>query len=107
MSDNPSDKLLQATIEWIIPDDLKPQYANQITVQNTPSEFYISFFHLRPPFVLEGQDLSEVRTVRAECMAQIVISPDQAQRLLETLAKNLERYQQTWVDTTPETTEKE
>ena len=67
-------------IAWHVPDDMIPKYATNFVVQFTGHEFVLSFFETRPPIVLgspeeQREQLEKLGSVRANCVAQIVLSP--------------------------------
>ena len=86
-------------IEWYVPEGLPQLYANNIVIQHTDSEFILSFFAAQLPFLLEEDPdlstrLSQVETLRARCVAQIIISPPRMKGFLDALVRNYERFAQ-------------
>jgi len=77
-------------IDWHIPDALIPRYATNIVVQHTEHEFVISFFEIPPPILLGSPDEQAAQargltSVRAECLARIVVSPSRMPEFLDVL----------------------
>jgi hypothetical protein len=84
-------------IEWYVPEDLVSRYANNIVVQYEEHEFIISFFEVRPPVLLGSSEeikakLEQVKSVRAECVARIIVAADRMPVFIEALQGNLEKY---------------
>lgn len=87
---------LAVPIEWQIPDDMIPRYATNFVVQSTGHEFVISFFEVRPPFLLGAPEdrkarLEELGSVPARCVAQIVLSPTRMAELIRLLNTQFEQ----------------
>ena len=84
-------------IEWYFPEDIISRYANNIIVQHSENEFIISFFEVRSPLILgtpeeEKTKWEQIETVRAECVARIVISAGKMPEFIGALQRNLENY---------------
>ena len=82
-------------IEWHYPEDLKTRFANQMLVQFSDPEFYISFFEVRMPVITgdlqeRNKRLQAMKTVPAECVSRVVISKERIGNFIETLQKNYE-----------------
>lgn len=88
---------IKLPIEWCYPDDLITRYSNNIVVQHTKNEFILSFFEVRPPVIfgeLEHvqQELDKMASIRAECIARIVVSPEQIANFIKALQDNFDKY---------------
>lgn len=84
-------------IEWHYPEGLVSRYATNIVVQHTDQEFIISFFEVLPPVVLGSPEeqkakTEQIKSVRGECVARIIISVDRMPEFVEALQNNLEKY---------------
>jgi hypothetical protein len=70
---------LSANIEWHIPEGLASIYANQAAMQIGPTETFINFFEIHAP-IFAGtpeqvrEQASKLKTVKATCVARIVIA---------------------------------
>jgi hypothetical protein len=90
-------KGIYVPIEWHAPEDLISRYANNILVQHEEHEFIISFFEIRPPLLLGSPEeikakLEQTESVRAECVARIIVAADRMPSFIEALQGNLEKY---------------
>jgi hypothetical protein len=94
---------VQVPLEWHFPEDLASRYSNQVLVQFGQYECNISFFDIKPPVVVGTPDeqrelVKNLKAVRAECVARIVVSleffPTVVKTLQETLGKHLEKMSQ-------------
>lgn len=86
-------------IEWYVPEGLPQLYANNLVIQHTDSEFILSFFAAQLPILLEEDPVSAARlgqidTLRARCVAQIIISPPRMKGFLDALERNYARFAQ-------------
>jgi len=84
-------------LEWHISEDLISRYANNIVVQFEGHEFIISFFEVRPPVLLGSSEeieakLKQFESVRAECVARIIVAADRMPGFVEALQANLNKY---------------
>jgi len=82
-------------LEWRIPEGLAGRYATNMVVQRTEHEFVLSFFEVYPPMVIGSPDeiktqLEQLETVRAECIARIIVAASRMPEFVEVLQKNLQ-----------------
>ena len=88
---------IEIPIEWNIPDDLVARYATNMVVQRLENEFIISFFEIKPPIILLEPDkieskLKELKSIRANCVAQIIVSDDKMPNFVSALESNLKLF---------------
>lgn len=88
---------VEIPIEWNIPDNLVARYATNMVVQRLENEFLISFFEIKPPIILGEPDkieskLKELKSLRADCVAQIIVSEDKMPSFVSALESNLKRF---------------
>ncbi len=86
------------SIDWHFPESIQSRYANNMLVQAGRLEFIISFFEMQLPMLLGSPEenkakLEEMRSIRAECVSKIVLSPELVPGLISALQIELERYQ--------------
>ena len=84
-------------LEWHFPGDIISRYATNMVVQHTEHEFIVSFFEVRPPVLLgevEEQEaaLEQVKSVRADCVARIIVAPERLKEFIQVLQDNLDKY---------------
>lgn len=94
----PQEKLVR--VEWHVPDTIVSQYANNVFVQQGQYEFVISFFETQLPMILGTPEenrtqLMQLESVRAECVARIVVAPDLVKQIIQALQTSLDTYQTT------------
>jgi hypothetical protein len=77
---------------WSFPDDLVSGYATNMLVQTGENELYVSFFEAPPPVLLAPEDVKSLESVKAECIARVVISPDRMPKFIEVLQKQLDAF---------------
>jgi Protein of unknown function (DUF3467) len=85
-------------IEWHFPEHITSRYATNLVVQHTEHEFTISFFELHPPLLLGSPEerkaqLEHIKSVRAECVARIIVAAERMPEFLKVLQGQLEAYQ--------------
>lgn len=94
----PQEKLVR--VEWHVPDNIISQYANNVFVQQGQYEFVISFFETQLPMILGTPEenraqLMQLESVRAECVARIVVAPDLVKQIIQALQTSLDKSQAT------------
>jgi hypothetical protein len=90
------DARVELPIEWHVPENIIRRYASNVVIQHGEHEFTISFFEIKEPLLLgiAKEKLDELESVRAECVAQIVVHPARMQQFIDVMQKNLDRYLQ-------------
>jgi hypothetical protein len=84
-------------IDYRVPEDFVSRYATHIVVQHLEHEFMLSFFEVRPPLLVGApekirEDLAHLDSVRAECVARIIVSEGELPRFIAALQENYDRY---------------
>ena len=84
-------------LEWHVPDDLASHYATNFVVQHTDAEFILSFFEIVPPIVVGSEEerraqIEKIPSVRADCVARIIVSPQRLPDFLKAIQTNLEKF---------------
>ena len=77
---------------WNFPDDLLSGYATNMLVQAGEQELFISFFELQQPVLLAPEDAAKLESVKAECIAKIIVTPERLTAFIEVLQKQLDAY---------------
>jgi hypothetical protein len=84
-------------LEWHIPESMSSRYADNIIVQPRKYDVIISFFETQPP-PLGGTPeqnrsfLEKLGSIRAECVAKIVVAPDLLPDIIKALQRGYEAY---------------
>ncbi len=81
---------------WIVPAGTLPRYANHIVLQQIDQDFLLSFFVALPPIIVgtpkeRMAQAEQVTTLQAECVAQIIITPQRLQQFLEVFTGGLQQ----------------
>lgn len=97
MSEQMSEEGRVVPINWYFPENIVSRYATNLLVQHSEHEFIISFFETRPPVLLGPPEevkarLDQIDSVRAECVARIIIAAERMPEFVQVLRDNLERY---------------
>ena len=84
-------------VEWHYPEELLSRYATNMIVQHSDHEFVIQFFEVLPPLVLgtpeeQKVQLGGIKSVRAECVARVIVAPERMPEFVRVLQDNLEKY---------------
>lgn len=81
-------------LEWDYPDDLQTHFVSNILVQHQEDYFVISFFEIWPPPILGETDedrqkaIKALGTIKAKCVARLVVSPSTMDKVINTLSTN-------------------
>lgn len=84
-------------ISWNFPEGLQSRYATNVLVQSGQFEIIISFFEAQLP-VLMGQPeenkakLEQLGSIQVECVAKIIVSPENMPTIISALQVGLENY---------------
>lgn len=89
---------VQIPIEYFVPEDMPTLCPNNLVVRHTDDEFTLLFFEAREPIIVGSEDekreaLAQVTSVRARCVARIVLSPKKMFTFAEAIQRNIERFQ--------------
>lgn len=92
-----SGKLLK--VEFEFPDGMKSAFSNHMVAQSRGDGiFHLSFFEIIHPLLIGDQEsilqqIEETDSVRASCVARLVVSAEQMKRMIGALAENYEKYE--------------
>jgi hypothetical protein len=89
---------VELPIEWHTGPEIISRYANQAVVMSAPNECHVSFFEIRPPHVTGPPEemqkqAAALKSIRAECVARIVMPHDLLARMAQSFKEILERKQ--------------
>lgn len=81
-------------LRYVAPHDMKTIFSNHLLVNNTSSEFFLTFYEILPPLLLEDtqQELAKIESVEAKAVARLGIPADRMQGFIEALQKNYSKY---------------
>ena len=82
---------------WKNTDNLKTEYSNDMTVNHTEQEFFLSFFRTEPPLVFEEEDLKEINEIDALLVAKVAVTPEFAKRIMKALDDNIKTFEKPMV----------
>ena len=88
---------VQVPIEWHVSENVDSKYATNLVIQHSEHEFIINFFEIRLPLILGNQDQvreqwQNIKSVRAECVARIIVAPDRMQEFINVMQADLDKY---------------
>jgi len=88
---------IKAPIDWNVPDCTIARYATNMVVQRLENEFLISFFETKPPIILGDPDtiqqkIQEIKSIQADCIAQIFVASEKMPNFIDALQRNYERF---------------
>jgi hypothetical protein len=87
------DETLALRVVPHFPEDSRLTFADNISVQHTPSEFTITFAQIRQPLVTQSADYEGMADIRADVVARIVLTPSRMADLIKVLRENWALYQ--------------
>lgn len=77
---------------WNFPEQSLSGYATNLLVRTGEQELYLSFFETRPPVLLAPDDIKKLESVTAECIAQIIVTPERLAKFIEALQQQLDVF---------------
>jgi hypothetical protein len=86
-------------IEWLVPPDLRAEYATNVLAQHGEHEIFLLFFQAQPPIILgelaeREKQLETLTAIPAKCVAKVIVSPDRLEEIIQLLTTQLESYRQ-------------
>lgn len=84
----------RARVLYILPNDLVAQYADNINILHTESEFVLSFTQIQHPLVGTNEEMQRLETVQAKCVARIIVAPEKMMAIINAMQNNLNIYMQ-------------
>lgn len=95
MSENKHE--IKVPIDWNYPENIISRYATNLIVQHSEHEFILSFFEVFPPVLLGSPDeqkkqAAEIKSIKSECVARVVVSADRMADFVRVLQDNLTQY---------------
>jgi len=95
--ENKSPLNINVPIEWHIPENLTGQYASNVFMQAGEYEVVICFFQTQLPLLTGTPEenrtkLEQLKSVRAECVAKLIVNPDLVPKIISTLQAGLDAY---------------
>lgn len=90
---------LNLQIDWKVPENIVRRYATNMVVQTGENEIFVSFFETVPPLFIGSpeeieQQASKTKTIPANCVAAIVISPEKIPSFVDALQEIYARYKE-------------
>jgi hypothetical protein len=86
---------IELPIEWHVPDGFVSRFANHMVIQTDGRDFFLSFFEIIPPIVVgddADQKVKEMVSIRANCVARVIIPKERIHAFVETLNKNVGKF---------------
>jgi hypothetical protein len=93
-------KGLGIPLEFETPSDIQTVYATNMTIQHTEHEYILSFYEVVNPVLLGSLEekleaLKKMGSVKAHCVARIVIAPGRMPNFLKVIQENMARIEPT------------
>ena len=79
-------------IKWEGVEECPLVFSNNMIVQHTEHEFFITFAQIHPPLVLRDEDVAGIKSVRAKAAVRVVLPPTRVPELIRILTENHEKY---------------
>jgi len=90
-------KQVSVPMEWVVPENIKPEYASDLVVQSLSDVFQIYFFQVNPPFIIGTQEeklqqLTNLDSVKANCVSRLIVTPSKLEEFIDTMKSQLDKY---------------
>ena len=82
----------QIKIKRVNPDNIRSIPVNDILINHSSNEFFITFSSVEPPAILDEEDFKNVTSAEAITRSKITVSPKFIELMIKTLTTNLESY---------------
>src|SRR5438552_1626140 len=81
---------MQVKVETVVPPGFPLTFANHTVVGSAAHELIVSFFQVDLPTTLDAAEIAKIKSVRANCVARIVLTPGHAIELFNALQTQLQ-----------------
>ena len=82
-------------IKRVNPDNIRSVPVNDILVNHSENEFFITLSSVEPPAILDAEDLKNINSIEALTRVKITVSPKFAELIVKTLSTNIEKHKLT------------
>jgi hypothetical protein len=79
-------------ISRVNPDNIRYVAVNDFMTTHDQGNFYFTFSMIEPPLVTDDDSLHQLTEIEAIATSKIVVTPDFAEKILQALSINIERY---------------
>lgn len=79
-------------LDFIVPDDMVCEFADNLLVIHTQNEFVLSFMQTRFPTILKPEDVHKLTTVESVCISRIIVTPAMMEQMITALQTNFDKY---------------
>jgi len=95
--EQPEDHSVSLPIDWHVSENIQSRYASNVFVQAGEYELTLSFFETFLPILADSPEENKAKllqqgSVRAECIARIVVDPDLVPKLIKALQTSYNAY---------------
>lgn len=87
------DETISMNIVHHFPEGVDLTFCDNIAIQHTPSEFTITFSQVRQPILASSSEYATIKTIPAEVVARIVLTPPKMAEFIASLQENWGIYQ--------------
>ena len=89
---------VQVPMDYSNAEQQRAIFANSFVVQHDQHEFHLMFFQTNPPLLIGGdpdieKKIREIKSIKPECVARIVMSADRIQEVIRALQDNHSKHQ--------------
>jgi len=79
-------------VENYLPDNVPTFYSDGLIILHTANEFILSFLQTMFPLAASKEELEAIGTLKRKCLTQVIVSPAQAQTMINALQENMNKY---------------
>jgi len=87
--ENSDSKQITLPVEWNF-GNIANKYATNMLIQAGENEFFLSFFEIAPPILFSSEDENKIDSLKAECVARIIVSKDKMRAFVDAMQKSVE-----------------
>jgi len=89
----------RVSVNHVYPESLETKVPNHFVIQHDEETFTLSFFEIRQPIILEGNNseklaqLEALTEVDAKCVARLVLTPSRMYNFIAAVQENFEKFE--------------
>jgi hypothetical protein len=92
---NTKEKELSTVLKksWKNPEGIRTEFSNDMTINHTDDEFFISFWRTELPTVFDPDELKKMKEIDTVLVAKVVVTSEFAKKVNKALEDNIKKHE--------------
>ncbi len=79
-------------------NNVSAEFASEMTVTLSENVIYLSFYRVEPPLILDKEKIKELKTLNADLVAKVIVTPNLLKGIIDVAQQNLEKHKEWFKD---------